>query len=79
MITTDEKKEIIIEILKEMKTEDIVLLKVRNLTSIADYFLLCSVDNSTQLNMTVHQIEKELKKWESLFCIPLKKHHLLGQ
>ena len=73
MITTDEKKEIIIEILKEMKTEDIVLLKVRNLTSIADYFLLCSVDNSTQLNMTVHQIEKELKKMGIPLLYPIKE------
>ncbi len=44
-----------------MKAEDIVLLKVEKLTTIADYFIICSVDNTTQLQMVVSRLEENLR------------------
>lgn len=64
----EEKKEIIIESLKSMKATDIVILKVTQLTSIADYFIICTVDNSTLLKMTLEAVERDMRK---------NKYHLL--
>lgn len=68
--SAEEKKEIIIESLKNMKATDITILKVGEITSIADYFIICTVDNSTLLRMTLDTVEKEMRK---------NKHHLVYQ
>jgi len=64
----EEKKEIIIESLKSMKATEITILKVTQLTSIADYFIVCTVDNTTLLKMTLEAVEKDMRK---------SKYHLL--
>ncbi|MDD4614539.1 MAG: ribosome silencing factor [Caldisericia bacterium] len=71
--STDNKKEFIVELLKEMKAEKIVLLKVEKLTTIADYFIICSVDNSTQLQMTVSRLEKDLRDHGIKPLYPIKE------
>ena len=73
LITTDEKKELIVELLKEMKAEDIVILKVKNLTSIADYFIICSADNTTLLQMIVHNLEKNMRAKGIRLLYPIKE------
>lgn len=60
--TVEEKKEIIIESLKSIKAEDITILKVGEITTIADYFIICTVDNSTLLRMTLETIERDMRK-----------------
>jgi ribosome-associated protein len=64
----EEKKEIIIESLKSIKASDITILKVGELTSIADYFIICTVDNITLLRMTLETVERDMRK---------NKHHLI--
>ncbi|MCK5848086.1 MAG: ribosome silencing factor [Caldisericia bacterium] len=60
-VTTEQKKELIIELLKDMKAEDIVILKVDHLTSITNYFIICTADNSTLLKTIVYNLEKEMR------------------
>jgi ribosome-associated protein len=68
--SVEEKKEIIIESLKSIKATDITILKVGELTSIADYFIICTVDNTTLLRMTLETVERDMRK---------NKYHLLYQ
>jgi ribosome-associated protein len=46
----------------EKKAEDIVIMDVRKLTSITDFFVLCSADSSVQLKAIVDHIVEELAK-----------------
>jgi ribosome-associated protein len=68
--SVEEKKEIIIESLKNIKATDITILKVGELTSIADYFIICTVDNTTLLKMTLDAVERDMRK---------NKYHLIYQ
>lgn len=43
------------------KAEDIVLMDIRELTSMADYFVICSASNDRQLKAVVEGIELDLK------------------
>ena len=43
------------------KAEDIVLLDIRELTSMADYFVICSASSDRQLKSVVDGIEQDLK------------------
>ncbi|MBV8085268.1 MAG: ribosome silencing factor [Chloroflexi bacterium] len=43
------------------KAEDIVLLDIRELTSMADYFVICSASSDRQLKSVVEGIEQDLK------------------
>ena len=42
------------------KAEDIVLLDIRELTSMADYFVICSASSDRQLKSVVEGIEQDL-------------------
>jgi len=66
---TEEKKEIIVELLKELKAEDITLMKMSELTSITDYFILCSTDNTMLSNAIVQSVIEKMKehRWKPLF------------
>jgi ribosome-associated protein len=68
--SVEEKKEIIIESLKNIKATEITILKVGELTSIADYFIICTVDNTTLLKMTLDAVERDMRK---------NKYHLIYQ
>ncbi len=46
----------------EKKAEDIVIMDVRKLTSITDFFVICSADSSIQLKAIVDHIVEELDK-----------------
>ncbi|HEU0168989.1 MAG TPA: ribosome silencing factor [Chloroflexota bacterium] len=43
------------------KAEDIVLLDLRELTSMADYFVICSASSDRQLKSVVEGIEQDLR------------------
>ena len=45
-----------------MKAEDILVLDVRKLTQITDYFVLCSGASERQLKAIAERIRQELKK-----------------
>jgi ribosome-associated protein len=44
------------------KADDIVLLDIREVTSMADYFVICSASTERQVKAVVEGIEQELKE-----------------
>lgn len=44
------------------KGHDVKILDLRNLSSIADYFVICSADSDTQVKAIADEIDKELSK-----------------
>ena len=46
----------------EKKAEDIVIMDVRKLTSITDFFVVCSAESSIQLKAIVDHIVEQLEK-----------------
>ena len=46
----------------EKKAEDIVIADVRKLTTITDFFVICSAESSVQLKAIVDHIVEELEK-----------------
>lgn len=46
----------------EKKANDLVLMEVRDLTSIADYFIICSGRSDRQVQSIAQGIEENLKK-----------------
>jgi len=53
----------ITDILLDKQGEDILILDLRDLTLIADYFIICSADNRRQLTTMVNTVQEQLKKW----------------
>lgn len=51
----------IVEICADKKAADIVLLSVADLTSLADYFVICSGGSERQLNAIADGIDEELR------------------
>lgn len=63
--TTIESKAKAIEAAKasfDKKAKDIVILELHGLTVIADYFVICSGESTTQVRAIVDHIEEKLKK-----------------
>lgn len=56
------KADLIVEAARMHKAFDLVLLKVDHLTSIADYFFICSCRSSRQVQAVSEQIKELLKK-----------------
>lgn len=52
----------IINLIEEKKAEDIVLLDIRNLSVIADYFVICTGGSERQLKTILDNIRQEVKK-----------------
>lgn len=50
------------ELMLSKKATDIVILDVRKLTSITDYFIICSADSDTQVKAIADAIEDGLEK-----------------
>lgn len=50
------------ELMLSKKAADVVILDVRKLTSITDYFILCSADSDTQVKAIADAIEDGLEK-----------------
>jgi ribosome-associated protein len=57
-----EKVDLIAKATLEKKGHDLVLLSVAELTSIADYYLICSADSEPQVWAIVDAVEKALLK-----------------
>jgi ribosome-associated protein len=49
------------ELLKDKKAEDVLVLDLGNLTSITDYFIIATVNSSTQAKALVRDIEEYMK------------------
>jgi ribosome-associated protein len=49
-----------------MKATDIVLLDLRGISQVTEYFVICTVDNPRQLRGLWHRVREFFKKHESL-------------
>ena len=56
----------IADILDEKKGENILVLDVAHLTSVTDYFVICSARNTIQVGTMAEDIEEKLLKEEDL-------------
>jgi len=62
LITPKEISEIAVGALYDKKAHDIKLLKVRDVTILADYFVICTATSVTQLKTLTDEVEKVLKE-----------------
>ena len=53
---------IVIDIISDFKGEDIILLDLRDVTVITDFFVICTADNERQLKAIVENITLTMKK-----------------
>ncbi len=60
------------KIADQKKAQDIVILDVDKISSITDYFVICSAINERQLHAIADEIDKELKK------LSIKKYGMEG-
>jgi len=56
------KADLIVAAAREHKAFDLVLLKVDHVTSIADYFFICSCRSSRQVQAVAEHIRERMKK-----------------
>ena len=59
--------EIIVEFIQSKKGYDISILDLKNLSAMADYFVICSADATTQVKAIADEIDKKLRK-DGLKC-----------
>jgi ribosome-associated protein len=52
----------VVELAEDKQAHDIVLLDIRNQSTIADYFVICSADNERQLQALTEHIDEVLHR-----------------
>jgi len=62
MLKPNEIANIIISALDSKKAQDIKLLKTREITTIADYCVICTATSTTQLKTRSDEVEKVMKE-----------------
>ena len=62
MLTPKKIAEFIIIALDNKKAQDIKLLRTRDVTILADYFVICTANSTTQLKTISDEVEKVLKE-----------------
>ncbi|MBE7040683.1 MAG: ribosome silencing factor [Ruminococcaceae bacterium] len=63
-MTSLEKTQAIVKHLDNKKAKDIKALQVSELTLLADYFVICSAQSSTQVKALADTLEEEMEKKE---------------
>ena len=61
-MTSEEKAKLIVDAADDKKARDIVLLDLRGLTLMTDYFFICSGTSSTHIRTIVDGIVEKMKK-----------------
>ncbi|EME3495914.1 ribosome silencing factor [Enterococcus faecium] len=66
MIDSKEQLKIAVEAADSKRAEDIIALDVRNVSLLADYFMICSANSERQINAITEEIidKEEEKKYE---------------
>lgn len=59
-MTAKEKMERIVKLLDRKKASNIQVLKVSDLTILADYFIICSAPSTTQVKALADSVEEEM-------------------
>ena len=62
MLTPYRIAELVVDALDSKKAMDIVLLRTTDLTTLADYFVICTATSSTHLKTLSDEVEKVLKE-----------------
>ena len=62
LMTPNEIAGIVVNTLDSKKALDIKLLKTREITILADYFVICTASSTTQLKTLSDEVEKVLKE-----------------
>jgi ribosome-associated protein len=52
----------IAQLLKDRKARDIIVLDLKNLTSVTDYFIICTANSSVQIKALIRFIEEFMKE-----------------
>jgi len=61
-MTSTEKMQIITKLLDEKKANDIKVLKVADLTLLADYFVICSAQSTTQVKSLSDNLQEMMEE-----------------
>lgn len=56
----------IVTIISDMKAENIILLDIRELTHIADYFIICTGNSDRQLKAIIEKVMETIKQEERI-------------
>ena len=73
-LSTEEKKDKIVEALKEKKGRQILAIDLRDIeNAICDHFIICHGDSTTQVSALTESVEKKLKE-----DFNLRAHHVEG-
>jgi ribosome-associated protein len=51
-----------VDIASDKKASDVLLLDIRDITTIADYFVICNGSNTRQIQAIAESLQEELKK-----------------
>ena len=74
---TEEKIQMIVEslmkVLTDKRGQDIEVLHVKNLTSIADYFIVCTGTSNTHLRTLSEEVERVMEE-----TYQIRPHHIEG-
>ena len=62
MLTPDRIAELVVDALDSKKAKDIKLLRTRDLTILADYFVICTANSTVHLKTLSDEVEKVLKE-----------------
>jgi ribosome-associated protein len=60
MITPREMAEIAVKALDSKKAKDITLLETKDITVLADYFIICTAGSTTQIKTLTDEVDKAL-------------------
>lgn len=63
---------LIVDVIADKKGEDIILMEVREQTTIADYFVICTATNERQLKAIVEAIREKVKEEFSISSRPVE-------
>ncbi|GCF10392.1 ribosome silencing factor [Dictyobacter arantiisoli] len=62
LLDIDQLAKAVVDIASDKKASDILLLDIRDVSVIADYFVICSGNNSRQILAIANTIDKDLSK-----------------
>lgn len=62
MLTSLEVAELAVKALDNKKAKDIKVLETKDITVLADYFIICTAGSTTQIKTLADAVEKELKE-----------------
>lgn len=60
-ITSDKLSSVIARILDDKLGKDITILNIRNISVLADYFVICSADTATQVRALTSYVKEKIK------------------